>query len=69
MKLLKIKNSKNHQCNSQILAKYRLTYDKTGDVGKEVRRHLGIKRVKTRKNVIHRISRDEEQKLINYVYL
>ncbi len=48
--------------------KYHLTYDQAGYVGKEVRRNLGIKRAKSRKNVIHRLSRDEEQKLIGCAY-
>ncbi len=48
--------------------KYHLTYDQAGYVGKEVRRHLGIKRAKSRKNMIHRLSRDEEQKLIGCAY-
>ncbi len=52
----------------KLWRKYHLTYDQAGYVGKEVRRHLGIKRLKTRKNVIHRLSRDEEQKLIACAY-
>ena len=52
----------------KLWRKYHLTYDQAGYVGKEVRRGLGIKRLKTRKNVIHRLSRDEEQKLIGQAY-
>jgi len=52
----------------KLWRKYHLTYDQAGYVGKEVRHRLGIKRVKTRKNVIHRLSRDEEQKLIRCAY-
>ena len=52
----------------KLWRKYHLTYDQAGYVGKEVRRNLGIKRVKSRKNVIHRLSRDEEQKLIACAY-
>ena len=52
----------------KLWRKYHLTYDQAGYIGKEVRRHLGIKSVKSRKNVIHRLSRDEEQKLIACAY-
>ncbi len=52
----------------KLWRKCHLTYDQAGYVSKEVRRRLGIKRVKTRKNVIHRLSRDEEQKLIGCAY-
>ena len=68
------KNSETKELKELITAtaklwrKYHLTYDQAGYVGKEVRRSLGIKRAKTRKNVIHRLSRDEEQKLISCAY-
>ncbi len=52
----------------KLWRKYHLTYDQAGYVGKEVRRLLGIKRAKSRKNVIRRLSRDEEQKLIRCAY-
>ncbi len=52
----------------KLWRKYHLTYDQAGYVGKEVRRLLGIKRAKSRKNVIQRLSRDEEQKLIRCAY-
>jgi integrase/recombinase XerD len=52
----------------KLWRKYHLTYDQAGYVGKEIRRELKIKRVKTRKNVIVRLSRDEEQKLIGCAY-
>ena len=52
----------------KLWRKYHLTYDQAGYVGKEIRRELKIKRVKTRKNVIVRLSRDEEQKLIGQAY-
>ena len=52
----------------KLWRKYHLTYDQAGYVGKEVRRKLGIKRAKLRKNVIHRLSREEEQKLIRCAY-
>ena len=52
----------------KLWRKYHLTYDQAGYVGKEIRRELKIKRVKTRKNIIVRLSRDEEQKLIGCAY-
>jgi len=52
----------------KLWRKYHLTYDQAGYVGKEVRRGLKIKRVKGRKNVVVRLSRDEEQKLIRQAY-
>lgn len=52
----------------KLWRKYHLTYDQAGYVAKEVRHFLDIKRVSTRKNVIHRLSRDEEQKLIGQAY-
>ncbi len=52
----------------KLWRKYHLTYDQAGYVGKEIRRELKIKRVKTRKNVIVRLSRNEEQKLIAQAY-
>ena len=52
----------------KLWRKHHLAYDQASYVGKEVRRQLSIKRVKSRKNVIHRLSRDEEQKLIACAY-
>ena len=52
----------------KLWRKYHLTYDQAGYVGKEIRRQLKIKRVTTRKNIIVRLSRDEEQKLIGCAY-
>lgn len=52
----------------KLWRKYHLTYDQAGYVGKEVRRQLKIKRTKTRKTIVHRLSRDEEQKLIKQAY-
>ena len=52
----------------KLWRKYHLTYDQAGYVGKKIRHELKIKRVKTRKNVIVRLSRDEEQKLIGQAY-
>ncbi len=52
----------------KLWRKYHLTYDQAGYITKEVRRKLNITRAKARKNVIHRLSRDEEQKLIGQAY-
>jgi integrase/recombinase XerD len=52
----------------KLWRKYHLTYDQAGYIGKEVRRHLKIKRAAVRKTVVHRLSRDEEQKLIKQAY-
>lgn len=52
----------------KLWRKSHLTYDQAGYVGKEVRRGLKIKRAATRKTVIHRLSRDEEHKLIKQAY-
>lgn len=37
-------------------------------VSKEVRKALGIERVKSRKRIVQRLSRDEEQRLIQQAY-
>jgi len=69
-----VKNSETKELKELITAtvklwrKSHLTYDQAGYVGKEVRRQLGIKRATSRKNVIHRLSRDEERKLIGQAY-
>ncbi len=52
----------------KLWRKHHLTYDQAGYIGKEVRRELKIKRLKARKNVIVRLARDEEQKLIKQAY-
>lgn len=52
----------------KLWRKYHLTYDQAGYVGKEIRRELKIKRIKTRRNIIVRLSRSEEQKLIAQAY-
>lgn len=52
----------------KLWRKHHLTYDQAGYVGKEVRRQLKIKRATARKSVVHRLSRDEEQKLIKQAY-
>jgi integrase/recombinase XerD len=53
---------------TKLWRKYHLTYDQARYVGKEVRRELSIKRAKNRKTVMQRLSREEEQKLINQAY-
>jgi integrase/recombinase XerD len=45
-----------------------LTYDQARYVSKEVRRRLGITRTKTRKRVVDRLSRGEEERLIQQAY-
>ena len=52
----------------KLWRKHHLTYDQAGYIGKEVSRQLKIKRAATRKTVVHRLSRDEEQKLIAQAY-
>lgn len=52
----------------KLWRKFHLTYDQAGYIGKEVRRRLNIKRTRVGKSVIHRLSRDEEQKLIACAY-
>src|SRR5713101_1406757 len=53
---------------AKLWRKYHLTYDQARNVGKEVRRALGVKRIKVRKRAIQRLSRDEEQRLIQRAY-
>jgi integrase/recombinase XerD len=53
---------------TKLWRKHHLTYDQARYVSKEVRKSLGIERVKTRKRVIQRLSRDEEQRLIRHAY-
>jgi integrase/recombinase XerD len=48
--------------------KHHLTYDQARYVAKEVRKALEIKRVKTRKRVVQRLSREEERGLIQQAY-
>lgn len=53
---------------TKLWRKHHLTYDQARYVAKEVRRALGIGRVKTRKRVVERLSRDEERRLIRHAY-
>ncbi len=53
---------------AKLWRKYHLTYDQARYVTKEMRKTLGVKRVKVRKRAIQRLSRDEEQRLIQRAY-
>jgi integrase/recombinase XerD len=53
---------------AKLWRKYHLTYDQARYVTKEVRKTLGVKRIKVRQQVIQRLSRDEEQRLIQRAY-
>ena len=52
----------------RLWRKHHLTYDQAGYVSKQVRQELGIKRPKTRKNVIKCLSLEEEKQLIKQAY-
>ena len=52
----------------KLWRKSHLTYDQARYVSKESRKRLGIARVKTRKQIVDRLSRDDEQKLIRQAY-
>src|SRR5215831_3405911 len=56
------------RATAKLWRKYHLTYDQARYVTKEVRKALGVKRVKIRKRAIQRLSRDEEQRLIQKAY-
>lgn len=53
---------------TKLWRKHHLTYDQARYVSKEARGALGIERVKTRKRVVDRLSRDEERRLIQHAY-
>lgn len=53
---------------TKLWRKHHLTYDQARYVSKEARKSLGIGRVKTRKRVVERLSRDEERRLIQHAY-
>ncbi len=53
---------------AKLWRKYHLTYDQARYVTKEVRKALGVKRITIRKRAIQRLSRDEEQRLIQRAY-
>ena len=52
----------------KLWRKSHLTYDQARYVSKEVRKRLDIARVKSRKQVVERLSREEEGKLIRQAY-
>ena len=52
----------------KLWRQYHLTYDQTRYVAKEVRSALAVERPKTRKRVVARLSRDEEERLIKHAY-
>src|ERR1043165_6478801 len=51
---------------TKLWRKHHLTYDQARYVSKEVRRALDIERVRTRRRVVERLSRDEERRLIQH---
>ncbi len=53
---------------TKLWRKHHLNYDQVRYVTKEARRALGVTRVKTRKRVVERLSREEEQRLIRQAY-
>jgi len=53
---------------TKLWRRHHLTYDQARYVSKEVRKALGIERVKSRKRIVQRLSRDEEQRLIQRAY-
>src|SRR5438552_2510017 len=53
---------------AKLWRKHHLTYDQTRYVAKEVRKSLGVEREKVRKRVVDRLSREEEQRLIQVAY-
>ena len=53
---------------TRLWRKSHLTYDQTHYVSKEVRKRLDIARVKTRKRVVDRSSRDDQGRLIKQAY-
>ncbi|MDQ3818177.1 MAG: tyrosine-type recombinase/integrase, partial [Acidobacteriota bacterium] len=52
----------------KLWRKHHLTYDQARYVAKEARAALSISRVKIRNRVVQRLSRDEEQRLIQRAY-
>src|SRR5712692_725011 len=53
---------------TKLWRQYHLTYDQARYVAKEARKALGVRRIKVRKRAIQRLSRDEEQRLIQFAY-
>jgi integrase/recombinase XerD len=56
------------EATTKLWRKYHLNYDQVRYVSKEARKSLNIQRVKARKNVIERLSQDEEKRLIAQAY-
>lgn len=52
----------------KLWRKHHLSYDQLRYITKEVRRALGVERVKTRRRNIDRLSRDEERRLVGQAY-
>ncbi len=52
----------------KLWRKHHLSYDQARYVAKEARAALSIERVRVRKRVVQRLSRDEEQRLIQQAY-
>jgi integrase/recombinase XerD len=53
---------------AKLWRRHHLTYDQARYLSKEVRKALEIERVKTRKRIVQRLSRDEEHRLIQRAY-
>jgi integrase/recombinase XerD len=53
---------------AKLWRRHHLTYDQIRYVSKEVRKALGVSRVKVRKRVVQRLSREEERRLIQATY-
>ena len=53
---------------TRLWRKHHLSYDQARYVSKEARKAIGLERVRTRKRIIERLSRDEEQRLIQQAY-
>ena len=53
---------------TKLWRSHHLTYDQARYVAKEVRRALTLARPRTRKRVVARLSREEEQRLIQHAY-
>ncbi len=56
------------EATTKLWRRHHLSYDQVRYVAKEVRAALGIKRTKTRKRVVVRLSREEEKRLIGQAY-
>src|SRR5215475_4947562 len=53
---------------TKLWRSHHLTYDQARYVAKEVRRALALERPRQRKQVVRRLSRDEERRLIAHAY-